>query len=282
MPPGVSGLSDSGSGASRVHSTKPSGARRAGRDAEAERIAGAPALRRGGADTAGAAIRARPALAAPPIKRRRDRTLRADLAAAWRSRHVVAMNQHLRAFCDILAPSHRKQLSSWAHHEYRTTEKRPRATWFESLRDQIVAAFEAVEDALPAGAPLGRPRGRPLYAHAVEPHRSHRRPGGGGVMAMMKGRVFEKVGVHVSTVFGEFAPEFRKDIPGAADDPRFLRHRHFADRPSAQSACAGRAHEHALRRHHQILVRRRRRSDAGARPPAAPRTIPTRSRFTPR
>ena len=92
-------------------------------------------------------------------------------------------------------------------------QQRARA-WFESLRTSICAEFEAIEAEAGSDARFDYTPWDRVDAQGI--------PGGGGVRGVMKGRVFEKVGVNVSTVGGAFEGEFAKSIHGAGEDPSFF------------------------------------------------------------
>ena len=101
-----------------------------------------------------------------------------------------------------------------AHHiEKQLAEKKALASdWFAALRDDICAAFEAIEDSV---ATKQKPAGR------FERKSWNRDGGGGGEMSLMRGQVFEKVGVNISTVFGSFSDDFKAEIRGAETDGAF-------------------------------------------------------------
>ena len=90
------------------------------------------------------------------------------------------------------------------------------AAWFKTLRGQICAEFEAIERDAPDDLYPGEP-GRFVF----EDWQRKQDNGGGGTGGMLRGRVFEKCGVHISVVKGEFTPEMQAKQPGADKDPRF-------------------------------------------------------------
>ena len=107
------------------------------------------------------------------------------------------------------------------------TEKARAAAWFRTLRDDIVAAFEALEDRQTSGPTADMPAGQ-FEVTETKRHSDDGSDAGGGLMSVMRGgRVFEKVGVNISSVFGTLgeraqnAMAARKGIPGMKDDPRF-------------------------------------------------------------
>ncbi|MCB2130148.1 MAG: oxygen-dependent coproporphyrinogen oxidase [Rhodobacteraceae bacterium] len=105
-------------------------------------------------------------------------------------------------------------------------EKAEAAAWFRSLRDQIVAAFEAVEDEHASGPGSHLPAGRFKATQTRRATPDGSDAGGGTMNVMRDGRVFEKVGVNVSAVFGSLGERAQaamaaRGVPGMATDPRF-------------------------------------------------------------
>jgi coproporphyrinogen III oxidase len=127
--------------------------------------------------------------------------------------------------------------------------------WFESLRTRICEEFEAIEREADSDA-----RFEFIPWERTDEDGT---PGGGGVRGQMAGKIFEKVGVNVSTVGGEFSREFAAQIPGAEDDPRFFATGISLVAHMANPHVPAGPHEHAVPVDHAALVRRRGRSQSG-------------------
>lgn len=138
------------------------------------------------------------------------------MARRRRARYTIGKNPE--AFRDMSSPS--PVPTPLPPADVLADRKARAETWFQGLRDRICAAFEALEDDLADGPHTGLPPGR-FERTAWDRPGQGGGSGGGGVMSVMKGRVFEKVGVNVSTVFGTFSEEFRGSIPGAAESGGF-------------------------------------------------------------
>lgn len=106
------------------------------------------------------------------------------------------------------------------------SEKAQAAAWFENLRDQIISAFEALEYSQAVGPFADQPAGRFTQSTTTRTADDGSNAGGGLMSVMRDGRVFEKVGVNTSTVFGELGTAAQKamaarGVPGMENDPRF-------------------------------------------------------------